>query len=102
MTELSNPLATFMEEVTDFGEGFEVGKDDLFACYKHWAIKKNYHPGTEMSFKRRFLAATQELLVKSYRRGEGEKTHNVYLGVKLRPKAQAYADGISNFEKEIF
>ena len=102
MTELSNPLATFMEEVTDFGEGYEVGKDDLFACYKHWAIKKNYHPGTEMSFKRRFLAATQELLVKSYRRRENDETFYVYLGVKLKPKAQAYADGISNFEKEIF
>jgi len=102
MTELSNPLAAFMSEVVDFGDGFEVGKDDLFACYKHWAIKKNYHPGTEMSFKRRFLAATQELRVKSYRRREGEETSYVYLGVKLKPKAQAYADGISNFEKEIF
>jgi P4 family phage/plasmid primase-like protien len=102
MTELSNPLATFMEEVVDFGENYEVGKDDLFACYKHWAIKKNYHPGTEMSFKRRFLAATQELLVKSYRRRENDETIYVYLGVKLKPKAQAYADGISNFEKEIF
>lgn len=102
MTELSNPLAAFMEEAVDFGEGHEVDKDNLFACYKHWAIKKNYHPGTEMSFKRRFLAATQELRVQSYRRRHNDETQHVYLGAKLKPKAQLYVDGISNFEKEIF
>jgi P4 family phage/plasmid primase-like protien len=102
MTELSNPLASFMDEALEFGEGYEVNKDDLFACYKHWAIKKNYHPGTEMSFKRRFLASTQELRVSTYRRRNGEESNHVYLGVKLKPKAQQYVDSISNFEKEIF
>jgi P4 family phage/plasmid primase-like protien len=102
MTELSNPLASFMEEALEFGEEFEVNKDDLFACYKHWAIKKNYHPGTEMSFKRRFLASTQELRVTTYRRRNGEESNHVYLNVGLKPRARAYVDSISNFEKEIF
>jgi putative DNA primase/helicase len=102
MTELSNPMASFIDDALEFGEDYKVSKDDLFACYKHWAIKKNLHPGTEMSFKRRFLATTQDMRVKSYRqRTEGETEH-MYMGVKLKPKAQAYADSVSNFEREIF
>lgn len=102
MTELSNPMSAFMDEALVFGIGFEVDKDDIFACYKHWAIKKNLHPGTEISFKRKFLAATQELGVKPYRRREGGGTSHTYLGAKLTEKAQQYVDSISNFEKEIF
>lgn len=102
MTELSNPMAAFVDEALEFGEQYSVGKDDLFVCYKHWATKKNYHPGTEMSFKRRFLATTQDMKVKSYRQRVDGDTEYVYLGIKLKPKAQAYADSVSNFEREIF
>jgi hypothetical protein len=53
-----------------------------------------------MAFKRRFLAATQDHRVTAARvRIEGELT-NVYLGLKLKPKAQKYVDSISNFERE--
>lgn len=102
MTELSNPLAAFMEDAVEFNPNESTDKEDLFACYKHWAIKKNYHPGTEMSFKRRFMAATSEHRVEVYRtRLNGESRH-MYRGVKLKQKAQAYVDSISDFEKEVF
>ena len=102
MARLSNPLIDFMEEVLEFGNGFEVSKDDLFACYKQWAAKKNFHVGTEMSFKRRFASSTQDLGAKPYRRRNAEGDEHIYLGVKLKPKAQQYVNSISNFEKEIF
>ena len=102
MTELSNPLIAFIQEALEIGEGFEVSKDNLFACYKHWAVKKNLHPGTDMSFKKRFNSTTQDLGIKSYRRRSIDGDEHVYLGAKLKPKAQQYVDSISNFEKEIF
>jgi putative DNA primase/helicase len=102
MTELSNPLIAFMQEACEVGDGFEVNKDALFACYKHWAIKKNLHPGTDMSFKRRFNATTQDMNIKSYRRRGLDGNEHLFLGVRLAPKAQQYVDSISNFEKEIF
>jgi len=102
MTELSNPLIAFMQEACEVGDGFEVNKDQLFACYKHWAIKKNLHPGTDMSFKRRFNATTQDMNIKSYRRRGLDGNEHLFLGVRLAPKAQQYVDSISNFEKEIF
>jgi putative DNA primase/helicase len=102
MAKLSNPLESFIEDVVEFDSFGSVDKDDLFMCYKHWAIKKNIHPGTDMSFKRRFQATTQDKGVTSYRKRDlGETTH-LFLGVKLKKKAQAYVDSISNFEKEIF
>lgn len=102
MSELSNPLLSFIDEALEFGTGYEVDKDDLFACYKHWAIKKNLHPGTEMSFKQRFAASTQEHHVDSYRKRTEGYTQYLYRGVKLKPKAQEYADSVSNFEREVF
>jgi len=102
MTELSNPLIAFMQEACEVGEGFEVNKDQLFACYKHWAIKKNLHPGTDMSFKRRFNATTQDMNIKSYRRRGLDGGEHLFLGVRLAPRAQQYVDSISDFEKEIF
>jgi putative DNA primase/helicase len=102
MTELSNPLILFMEEAVMFGEDFEVNKDDLFAVFKHWSVKKNFRVGTEMSFKSRFNSNTQDKGVKSVRRRTPDGSQYFYTGVKLKPKAQAYVDSISSFEREIF
>lgn len=102
MTTLSNPLADFMEDVLVFQVGTETSKEHMFACYKHWAIKKNINPGTEMSFKRRFLASTQERGVKTYRRRASDETQHVYLGVGLNSKAQKYVDSIVLFDDSVF
>jgi P4 family phage/plasmid primase-like protien len=102
MTELSNPLILFMEEAVMFGDEYEVNKDDLFAVFKHWSMKKNFRVGTEMSFKSRFNSNTQDKGVKSVRRRTPDGSEYYYTGVKLKPKAQAYVDSISSFEKEIF
>jgi len=101
MTEISNPMSAFMEEALVFGEG-EIDKEDVFACYKHWALKKGLHPGTEISFKRRFLAATQEYHVVPFRSMVEGSRVQVYQGVSLNQKAQQYLESISSFEKEIF
>jgi len=102
MTEISNPISAFIEEALVFDETFEVDKDEVFSCYKHWALKKNLHPGTEISFKRRFLASTQELHVVPYRCRENGKNKQTYQGVGLNVKAQQFVDSISSFEKDIF
>ena len=75
---------------------------DLFACFKHWAIKKNMPFGTEQSFKRRFLASTQEHMVESdLVRNNGTRKH-IYRGVKLNEKAQKYVDANIINEEGVF
>lgn len=102
MAELGNPLAVFAEAALDFEPTATVRKEDVFACYKHWALKKSMAPGTEQAFKRRFLAATQEQFVKSEEiRQDGERI-SVYLGVSLKPKAQKYIDSIETFDEGVF
>ena len=65
-------------------------------------MKKNFRVGTEMSFKSRFNSNTQDKGVKSIRRRTPDGSEYYYTGVRLKPKAQAYVDSISSFEKEIF
>lgn len=102
MAELGNPLAVFADAALDFEPTATVRKEDVFACYKHWALKKSMAPGTEQAFKRRFLAATQEQFVKSEEiRQNGERV-SVYLGVSLKPKAQKYIDSIETFDEGVF
>ena len=102
MAELGNPLAVFADAALDFNPKATVRKEDVFACYKHWALKKSMAPGTEQAFKRRFLAATQEQFVKSEEiRQNGERV-SVYLGVSLKPKAQKYIDSIETFDEGVF
>jgi len=74
----------------------------VFTCYKHWAIKKSIPPGTELAFKRRFLAATQEKRVTTDMIRENGQRNHIYRGVKLNEKAQRYVESISQFESEIF
>jgi P4 family phage/plasmid primase-like protien len=102
MAELGNPIGTFTEDALIFEAGSMVRKEDVFACYKHWALRKSMSPGTEQAFKRRFLAATQEQFVRSdLVQLRGERT-NVYLGVRLNDKAQKYVDSIETFDEGIF
>ena len=102
MAELGNPIGTFVEDALVFAPDTLTRKEDVFACYKHWALKKSMAPGTEQAFKRRFLAATQEQYVRSdLVRMNGERV-NVYLGIKLNDKAQKYLDSIETFDEGVF
>ena len=102
MEELSNPIGTFVQDALEFSLDAFVDKDDVFACYKHWALKKGIPPGTELAFKRRFLAATQDQrVVADVERNNGERVH-IYRGVSLNEKAKKYIDTVSGFENEIF
>jgi P4 family phage/plasmid primase-like protien len=102
MSELGNPIGSFIDDALVFDPSSTVPKDDVFSCYKHWAIKKSIPPGTELAFKRRFLAASQEFWVTSdLIRAEGQRAH-VYRGVRLNDKAQKYIDSIETFDEGVF
>ena len=102
MQEIGNVLGSFADEALEFDATTYVTKDDVFRCYKHWAIKKNIPVGTDLAFKRRFLASTQEhRITVDVIRENGERIH-IYRGVKLNAKAKKYIESISNFEQEIF
>ena len=102
MEELSNPIGTFVQDALDFALDAYTDKDDLFACYKHWATKKNIPYGTDLAFKRRFLAATQDRAISSGQMRVGNDRLHVYFGCKLNEKAQKYVDGLGNFKEDIF
>lgn len=102
MQEMGNPIGAFVDDALIMDPSAVVSKDDVFACYKHWALKKSLPPGTELAFKRRFLAGTQEhRVISSVERTNGRRDH-IYRGVKLNEKAQKYIDSINTFDSEIF
>lgn len=102
MEELSNPIGSFVNDALEFDlEGY-VDKDDLFACYKHWATKKNLPYGTDLAFKRKFIAATSDKNIHATTLRIENNRQNVYLGVKLNEKAQKYIDSLGNFKEDIF
>jgi len=102
MAELGNPIGTFVEDALEFDPKAIVRKEDVFACFKHWALKKSMSPGTEQAFKRRFLAATQENYVMAQQvQIKGERSQ-VYLGIRLNEKAQKYVDSIETFDESVF
>ena len=72
----------------------------MFACYSHWAIKRKLTAGSELSFKRRFLAAIQEHNITSdLDRTDGKRNH-IYRGIKLNDRAQTYINSVITFEGE--
>jgi putative DNA primase/helicase len=98
MAEVGNPIGSFVEEALIFDATTATSKDEVFACYKHWATKKNIPFGTELAFKRRFLAAVQEHNIRiGQDRTNGNRIH-LYQGIKLNEKAQRYVD--TNFMPE--
>ena len=102
MAELGNPMQPFADEALEFDPVGITRKEDVFACWKHWALKKSMAPGTEQAFKRRFLAATQEQFVKSDQVQINGERSQVYLGVKLNSKAQKYLDTTETFNDGVF
>jgi putative DNA primase/helicase len=102
MEELGNPMKPFADEALEFDPMHYTTKEDVFACWKHWALKKSMSPGTEQAFKRRFLAATQEQFVKSDQVQVDGQRLQVYFGVKLNDKAQKYIDSIETFDQGVF
>jgi putative DNA primase/helicase len=102
MAELGNPIGSFVEDALEFDALGTVSKDDVFTCYKRWALAKSLPPGTELAFKRRFLAATQEHRIDvDVDRTNGNRIH-IYRGIKLNPKAQKYVNSVESFNEEVF
>ena len=103
MEEMSNPIGSFIDQVLQYDPEGEVDKDHVFLCFKRWAVKHGLNPGNDLSFKRRFLAATQDKgVTSSSTRIDGVRQHK-YTGVRLTEKAQAFIDKQTLFdEEEIF
>jgi len=100
MEEMSNPIGSFIEDALEYETGVEVDKDDVFLCYKRWAVKHGLTPGNDLSFKRRFLAATQDKGVSATAiRIDGKRQHK-YSGMKLNEKAQAFINKQTMFDEE--
>jgi putative DNA primase/helicase len=102
MAELGNPIGTFVEDALIFDPKSHARKEDVFAAYKHWALKKSMAPGTEQAFKRRFLAATQEYFVTSDLIQINGERSSIYKGVKFNEKAQKYLDSVETFDEGVF
>ena len=102
MAELGNPIGTFVEDALIFDPKSHARKEDVFAAYKHWALKKSMAPGTEQAFKRRFLAATQEYFVTSDLVQINGERSSIYKGVKFNEKAQKYLDSVETFDEGVF
>lgn len=98
MEDLGNPIGSFVEDGIIFDPVGVVRKEDVFTCYKRWAINKSMVPGTEQAFKRRFLAATQENCVVSEVIQVNKQKQNVYQGIRLSEQAQEYLDTVETFE----
>ena len=102
MAELGNPIGTFVEDVLVFDPKASVPKDDVFTAYKRWALNKSIPPGTELGFKKRFIAATQEHAVfDRLERTNGTRIH-LYTGIKLNDRAQKFVDNQVKFDEEAF
>jgi P4 family phage/plasmid primase-like protien len=102
MEELGNPMKPFGDDALEFDPKSWTRKEDVFACWKHWALRKSMSPGTEQAFKRRFLAATQEKYVTSFQMQINGDRIQVYMGVKLNDKAQKYLDSVETFNEGVF
>ena len=101
-SEIANPLSTFIDDMLEYDANGTIEKDDLFAVYKKWAMKQNLSVGTALSFKRRFISATQDKGVTSVRDRASKCKGYVYRGVKLNDSAQNYINSLGNFEKDGF
>jgi phage/plasmid-associated DNA primase len=102
MAELGNPIGSFVEDTLIFDKESSVEKDDVFACYKHWAQRKGRHPGAEQAFKRRFLSATQEHFVRAEQMQKNGDRNQVYLGVRFNDKAEKYLQSIVSFDEGVY
>lgn len=102
MERLSNPMLAFFEEVLVLDDQGTVDKDELFAVYKHWAHKKGMHPGTDLTFKRKFTSTIQDKPVTNgeVRVGNGRKY--IYRGMKLTDRAQQYVNSLGDFTEDVF
>jgi len=102
MSEIGNPIGSFIDDALVVDPMGSVAKDDVFTCYKRWALHRSLPPGTELAFKRRFLAAIQEHAVTSdLLREKGERVH-IYVGIKLSEKAMKYVESIESFDNGAF
>lgn len=93
MEEIGNPIGQFIDDLLIYEPDAQTEKDYIFHCYKRWALQEGInHIGTKATFSKRFLAASQDHGVKVCRsRVEGDRVQ-MYQGIKLGKKAQAFID----------
>lgn len=96
MEELSNPLGTFIEDTLVLDDKASISKDDLYHVFKRWATARGIHPGTDLTFKRQFLAATSDKPIRITQTSNGESRVRVYQGIRFQERAQQYVDSVNN------
>ena len=98
MESIGNPMGTFIEDTLIDDPSGTVRKDHLFTCYRKWSQKHGLHAGNELSFAKRFLAATQEKTIGQFRSNIDGVRRPCYTGVSFTDKAQRYIDQQAFFE----
>jgi len=98
MESLGNPMGTFVEDTLIDDPTGAVRKDYLFACYRKWSQKHGLHAGNELTFAKKFLAATQEMAIGQTRVNMDGIRRPCYTGVSFTAPAQKYIDQQAFFE----
>jgi putative DNA primase/helicase len=98
MEAIGNPIGTFVEDTLMEDPTGVVRKDYLFACYRRWNQKHGLHAGNELSFAKRFMAATQDRAIDSARMNIDGVRRPCYTGVSFTEAAQRYIDTQAFFE----
>jgi len=82
LTDLASPVAAWVRERCDRGDGYEVDCDVAFNNYQAWATKGNHDKVTLTKFGGDLKAAAQ---VKRVQVRNGSVRSWVYRGIRLRP-----------------
>jgi P4 family phage/plasmid primase-like protien len=82
----TNPLAAFVEECCEEGEGRSVNKTEIFDAWHQWSQEHGFRPLSKSRIFERLKGASQYITSETYEKG-GHK-HSVFKGIKLKPWAE--------------
>ena len=82
------PFTEFTTECCTFGTGREyyISIDNLYECWKQWAIKHGERPQTTRWMKRSLLSGLYPGITSGRRVCPGDLRKRVFLGIRLRPE----------------
>lgn len=84
LAEVSSPLAAFLEETCQFGDGFEVGRDRLYDVYRDWCKASGIDHPRDKAWFGRDLHTLHPEVGDAARRPLVGKRYRVYTGVAIQ------------------